>query len=355
MSLGHQQASGSNKTQFDFSDGGWTNVLMSEKGCLLAFTVPIVAGPLMSMGHTAAIYFDLILRSLSPRNHAVLSASSKWLWWGLRGLIIFPFVLALISIAPKMSQFDRFCFKPWSLPFWCILVTTTALLLLLVLAIYTSNLVIQNRRRKYLWPANVSDSSELIPTRSSMKRKQQARQNTFHSAKSAGSNSVSNSNSKLSSQSTTQNKNSADQPVNQQMTTMLVQTVDPPPCLSLSLTSVALLNFVANLIMFLPMLIHMYPHHEDQNEPFLRARSDVALSWSHLLVLASSAFNPVMNLMSDEALSSLGLDLIRKSTSVSTFSLFSTPAKRLPPKPKNNFAGQAAQQHAYENQGFEEN
>ena len=376
MSLSHQQTGLVGKSQlensgagldFDLQNGGdslglWSSLLSSERGCLLIFTIPIVAGPLTSMAHTVAIYFDLILRSLSPRNHAVLAASPKCLQWSLRGLVAFPFALAVASIAPKMSNFNGFCHKPWSLPFWCFLVTAIALLLLVTLGIFTSNQVIQRRRRKYLWPASSngngnpdSDTSELIPTR---KRKQQqssggrqSGQAAFHTSKSAGGGRQPGpAKSAAGDDNDKKDQPVVQHPVPAQMTTMLVQTVDPPPFLNLSLPSVALLNFCVNLVLFMPILIHLYPHHShgvnDNNnvigDPFVEARLDILLMWGHLLVLASAAFNPVMHLMSDEALSGLGLDLIRKTNF--SFSIW-------PSRPLSTYQDE---QMAFDNKGFDE-
>ena len=54
------------------------------------------------------------------------------------------------------------------------------------------------------------------------------------------------------------------------------------------------------------------------------AIKDSFLLWTHVLVLIGGSVTPVLHLMTDEALSSLGLDLARKKSAKSCFSwLFS--------------------------------
>ena len=61
----------------------WT----SASTCFLFFTLPLVTGPLAVLGHTLAIYMELLLRSWSLAKHSIILASTKTLIHGLHVLI----------------------------------------------------------------------------------------------------------------------------------------------------------------------------------------------------------------------------------------------------------------------------
>ena len=86
---------------------------------------------------------------------------------------------------------------------------------------------------------------------------------------------------------------------------LMVHTLDPPPFLDLSLPSATLLNYLINLLLFIPSLVHLRP----SPEPYLSF-----LLWTQVLVLVGGSVTPVLHLMTDEAVSSLGLDMMRRNS-----------------------------------------
>ena len=93
--------------------------------------------------------------------------------------------------------------------------------------------------------------------------------------------------------------------------TMMVHTVDPPPFLDISLPSATVLNYFINLLLYIPSLVHLRPR-----EDSLTIFKDSFLLWTHVLVLIGGSVTPVLHLMTDEALSSLGLELLRRKSSL---------------------------------------
>ena len=70
------------------NSNAWSLWTLSESSCLLVFTTPLVAGPFMSLGHSLAIYCELILRSLCLQKHMVLVASQKFMQKGKESVIV---------------------------------------------------------------------------------------------------------------------------------------------------------------------------------------------------------------------------------------------------------------------------
>ena len=87
----------------------------------------------------------------------------------------------------------------------------------------------------------------------------------------------------------------------------MVHTLDPPPFLDLSLPSATMLNYFINLLLFIPVLVHLRP-----SESYL-ALPDSFLLWTQVLVLVGGSVTPVLHLMTDEAVSNLGLDMVRRN------------------------------------------
>ena len=91
----------------------------------------------------------------------------------------------------------------------------------------------------------------------------------------------------------------------------MVHTLDPPPFLDLSLPSATILNYLIHLLLFIPSLVHLKPNAEPYLYPVM---PDSFLLWTQVLVLVGGSVTPVLHLMTDEAVSSLGLDMMRRNT-----------------------------------------
>ena len=89
----------------------------------------------------------------------------------------------------------------------------------------------------------------------------------------------------------------------------MVHTLDPPPFLDLSLPSATMLNYFINLLLFIPVLVHLRP----TEQPYLTL-PDSFLLWTQVLVLVGGSVTPVLHLMTDEAVSNLGLDMVRRNS-----------------------------------------
>lgn len=124
---------------------------------------------------------------------------------------------------------------------------------------------------------------------------------TYHSAKYAGCDykKKGNNTSNASEDNSKSHANKA---------TMMVHTVDPPPFLDISLPSATVLNFFINVLLFIPSLVHLRPRTDQSHESPIK---DSFMLWTHVLVLIAGSVTPVLHLMTDEALSSLGLDLLQ--------------------------------------------
>ena len=103
------------------------NGYFSESACLLLFTTPLIAGPLMSLTHSIALYCELILRSVALiHKHFILMASHKLIKNGLWALFLWPLALALFSALPTMSSFHAVCYRPWTITYWYIIMAVMA-------------------------------------------------------------------------------------------------------------------------------------------------------------------------------------------------------------------------------------
>ena len=107
---------------------------------------------------------------------------------------------------------------------------------------------------------------------------------------------------------------------------MMVHTVEPPPFLDISLPSATVLNYFINLLLYIPSLVHLRPRTTtsavmEQEDLTELAIKDSFLLWTHVLVLIGGSVTPVLHLMTDEALSSLGLDMIRTNKSCNPLQL----------------------------------
>jgi len=262
----------------------WT----STSSCFIFFTLPLVAGPLAILGHTLGIYAELLLRSWCLAKHALLMASPKSLIRGLQILMAWPFFLALLSLIPKMNHFSRICYRPWSLTYWCLVMAFIILLFGLLAAFWVFNYVMQ--KKPHLWSNSANDTTSLISTSSG-----------FHSARFAGSRTQCSGREAKQTSST------------RPKATVMVHTVDPPPLLDLSLPSANVLSFLINLLLYVPAFVHLrpLPSHMDSIDRDL-ASSDTFLLWSYVLILIGGSVTPVLHLMTDEAVSSLGLGILRK-------------------------------------------
>lgn len=107
--------------------------------------------------------------------------------------------------------------------------------------------------------------------------------------------------------------------------TMMVHTVEPPPFLDISLPSATVLNYFINLLLYIPSLVHLRPrttiHNVEEEDLTQMAVKDSFLLWTHVLVLIGGSVTPVLHLMTDEALSSLGLDMLRTNKSCNPLQL----------------------------------
>jgi hypothetical protein len=212
-----------------------------------------------------------------------------------------------------MNNFQQFCYKPWSWIYWTLILGVTTFLATSQLILFVLNWLFfsKNSCKKMSWlDSSADDTTNLIITNDKNKNKNktrtpQVKTSSFHSAKSAGC-----------SVKTTSGSSEA-QPVSN-AATIIVQTVDPPPILDLSLPTTSILNFVINLLLYLPCLVHMKP--VSQLPEF--ELTDSFLLWCHVLLLIGGAVSPVLHLMSDEALSSLGLDLIRSKQCPTNLAFF---------------------------------
>ena len=125
--------------------GRWSLWTLSETTCLLVFTGPLIAGPLMSLGHSLVIYFELILRTLSLQKHMVLVASQNLVQKSLLSLLIWPLAVALLSALPMMSTFHQaICYRPWSITYWYIII---AIMSSLTVSLLLAWLVYMAKRR----------------------------------------------------------------------------------------------------------------------------------------------------------------------------------------------------------------
>ena len=89
-------------------------------------------------------------------------------------ILAWPFLLALLSLIPKMNHFSRICYRPWSLTYWCLVMAFIILLFGLLAAFWVFNYVMQ--KKPHLWSNSANDTTSLISTSSG-----------FHSARFAGS------------------------------------------------------------------------------------------------------------------------------------------------------------------------
>ena len=258
----------------------------SETSCFVAFTGPLVAWPLLSLSHSLATYCELILRSLSLQKHSVLSASSKLVTKGLFLIAAWPFGLVALALAPHMTNFQQICYKPWTMTYWAIIMACLALLTALLLMAFGLGLYLGKKAA-----TGKEDTTSLISSSS------------YQSARFGGCQSV----QKKASSGLTGSPTTA--------FVMMVHTVDPPPFLDLSLKTANLLNFAMNVLLYLPCVVHMRPLAFEAEKATVKAEmaaNDAFLLWTYVLILIGGSVTPVLHLMTDEALSSLGLDIVRK-------------------------------------------
>lgn len=269
----------------------------SEALCLVTSTVPLVATPLISLGHALAMYTEQVLKTSSPAMHNILIASRSLVQTGFIGLWILPVVLAILPLAPGSTQFNQFCYNSWLPSYWYSVVTFVACMTVLLIAVWLMNRFIWSQNGRRLWyksSGSHDDTVQLIGKRRTG--------TAFHSARSAGSSGA----GKVLNRLTGSDASAA---------TMVVRTVDPPTFLDIPPSVASLINFFVTMLLCLPVFFHLKPaYHQSSSslaEMVLLAESDTLLPWGYLLVVVSGAFTPVVHLMCDEALSGLGLELIK--------------------------------------------